>query len=62
MKKPLIFENRYDVNDLRNVYNPHKYQHTLGEYVQTEDVNDQKEAVALQAKNANATIAADAQK
>lgn len=34
MKKPLIFENRDDHNDLRNIYNPNKYEHTLGEYAQ----------------------------
>lgn len=45
MKKPLIFENRYDVNDLRNIHNPDKYDHTLGEYVQTDDeVNKQPTA------------------
>jgi len=37
MKKPLIFENRVDANDLRNIHNPGKYDHTLGEYVQTDE-------------------------
>jgi hypothetical protein len=35
MKKPVIFEDRKDPNDLRNIYNPNKYEHTLGEYAQT---------------------------
>lgn len=34
MLKPLTEENRNGFNDVRNVYNPNKYQHTLGEYVQ----------------------------
>ena len=34
MKKPLIQENRDGHNDIINVYNPNKYQHTLGEYAQ----------------------------
>lgn len=33
MKKPLIFENREDANDLRNVWNPNKYEHSLGNYI-----------------------------
>lgn len=40
MRKPLIYENRHDTNDLRNTYNADKYQHSLGMYVQT---NDEKE-------------------
>lgn len=35
MKKPLTWENRDEANDVRNIYNPNKYEHTLGEYVQT---------------------------
>lgn len=42
MKKPVIFENRMDPNDLRNTHNPDKYSHTLGEYAQI----DQKKAEA----------------
>lgn len=42
MKKPVIFENRMDPNDLRNIHNPDKYAHTLGEYAQI----DQKKAEA----------------
>jgi len=38
MRKPLIVENRHDSNDINNVYNPDKYQHSLGMYVQTNDV------------------------
>jgi len=34
MKKPIIQENRNGFNDIINVYNPGKYQHTLGEYSQ----------------------------
>ena len=34
MLKPLIDENKNDFNDIGNVYNPHKYSHTLGEYAQ----------------------------
>lgn len=37
MKKPLIFENRVDANDLRNIHNPGKYDHTLGEYAQVSE-------------------------
>lgn len=32
MKKPLIPENQTDKNDLRNIYNPNKYQNDLGNY------------------------------
>lgn len=43
----MIFENRHDTNDLRDVYNPDKYQHTLGMYVQTNDDHDEpKQALA----------------
>lgn len=48
MKKPLIFENREDPNDLRNFYNPNKYEHTLGEYLQISiqpDANHQVEVI-----------------
>jgi hypothetical protein len=46
MRKPLIFENRHDTNDLKDYYNPDKYQHTLGMYVQTNDVQvDPKQAL-----------------
>lgn len=34
MLKPIIQENRNGYNDIINLYNPHKYQHTLGEYAQ----------------------------
>jgi len=34
MKKPIIQEDRNGFNDIINVYNPGKYQHTLGEYSQ----------------------------
>jgi len=37
MKKPLILENRVDANDLINIHTPGKYDHTLGEYVQTDE-------------------------
>jgi len=33
MLKPIIQENRNGYNDIINLYNPGKYQHTLGEYV-----------------------------
>ena len=47
MRKPLIYENRHDTNDLRNTWNPDKYQHSLGMYVQTEDVKeDSKQTLA----------------
>ena len=39
MKKPLIYENRDDYNDFINRYTPGKYDHTLGEYAQTESKN-----------------------
>jgi hypothetical protein len=32
MKKPLIPENATDDNDLRNIYNPNKYQNHIGNY------------------------------
>lgn len=51
MKKPLIFENREDPNDLRNFYNPNKYEHTLGEYLQISiqpDANHQVEVITTQ--------------
>ena len=32
MRKPLIFENRTDKNDIINIYNPNKYQNDLGNY------------------------------
>jgi len=34
MLKPIIQENRDGYNDIINIYNPGKYLHTLGEYVQ----------------------------
>ena len=34
MLKPIIQENRNGYNDIINLYNPGKYLHTLGEYVQ----------------------------
>lgn len=46
MRKPLIYENRHDTNDLRNIYNPDKYQHSLGMYVQTNDEKDPKQVLA----------------
>lgn len=51
MRKPLIYENRReaqfkDGDDLRDVYDPDKYQHTLGMYVQTNDSQvDPKQAL-----------------
>lgn len=32
MRKPLIPENQRDEHDLRNVYNPNKYQNHIGNY------------------------------
>jgi len=32
MLKPLVQENRNGFNDIGNVYNPNKYEKTLGEY------------------------------
>ena len=32
MRKPLIPENQTDEHDLRNIYNPHKYENHLGNY------------------------------
>lgn len=51
MLKPIIHENRNGFNDVQNYYNPNKYDHTLGEYVEidgsakkskknTEDLSD----------------------
>ena len=34
MRKPLIPENQTDKDDLRNVYNPNKYQNHIGNYAQ----------------------------
>ena len=34
MLKPIIHENRNGFNDVQNYYNPNKYDHTLGEYVE----------------------------
>ena len=34
MLHPLIHENRNGYNDITTTYNPNKYDHTLGEYVQ----------------------------
>lgn len=56
MKKPIIFENRVDANDLRNIHNPNKYDHTLGEYAQVGN-----QTLATDAKTANATKKAFAQ-
>lgn len=47
MKKPLIYENREDPNDLRNVHNPGKYEHTLGEYVQLPNPDSQKKLAQI---------------
>jgi len=30
----IMFENRVDDNDLRNIHNPDKYGHSLGNYAQ----------------------------
>lgn len=52
MKKPLIFENRVDANDLRNIHNPGKYDHTLGEYAQVNDPKNATLAVKTAVKEA----------
>lgn len=48
MRKPLIPENKHDTNDLRNVYNPDKYQpqNNVGMYAQAEK-NASKSTIAL---------------
>jgi len=45
----LIFENREDHNDLRNVYNPDKHQHSLGDYFM-------KNGIAANATAENITV------
>jgi len=45
MRKPLIPENQRDENDLRNVYNPNKYQNHIGNYDKKDSKKEDKKAV-----------------
>lgn len=54
MKKPLTWENRDGAHDIRNIYNPNKYEHSLGDYVQTgydDTQNKEKDFEVLEKKN-----------
>ena len=42
MLHPLIHENRNGYNDITTTYNPYKYDHTLGEYVQLDSEEEKK--------------------
>lgn len=49
MRKPLIPENQTDKDDLRNVYNPNKYQNNIGNYNKKD--NNKEAAKLTQSKN-----------
>lgn len=56
MRKPLIPENQKDEHDLRNVYNPNKYQNHIGNYDKKDAKKEDKKAVlADNTKKTNST-------
>jgi hypothetical protein len=55
MRKPLIPENQRDEHDLRNVYNPNKYNNHIGNYAKKDD---KKEKLADQKAETNKTTQA----
>jgi hypothetical protein len=61
MRKPLIPENQTDKNDLRNVYNPNKYQNHIGNYAKKDAKKGElvsKKAETNTTATANATAPA----
>ena len=55
MKKPLIFKNREDHNDLRNTFVDNKHEHSLGDYLMKNEttVNKTSSNITVKAEMKN---------